>query len=178
MNFRHIQVDPMTPTIGGMISGVDLNRVRSEDVYEEIKQALWQYGVVFFRKQALTPEAYLRLGANFGEMEKHEFFPHIEGHPQIQLISHQGTEAPETDRWHTDVTFRKKPNMVSILRITDLPPAGGDTMWMHAGAAFDALNPVCSRCSWACRPTMTYPGISAAPTSTSDWPRSTRPRAA
>lgn len=51
MNFRHIQVDPITPTIGGMISGVDLNRVRSEDVYEEIKQALWQYGVVFFRKQ-------------------------------------------------------------------------------------------------------------------------------
>ena len=66
MKFRHIQVDPMTPTIGGMISGVDLNTTRSEDVYEEIKQALWQYGVVFFRKQALKPEAYIRLGANFG----------------------------------------------------------------------------------------------------------------
>jgi taurine dioxygenase len=141
MKFRHIQVDPMTPTIGGMISGVDLNTTRSEDVYEEIKQALWQYGVVFFRKQALKPEAYIRLGANFGEMEQHEFFPHIAGHPQIQLISNEGNEAPETDRWHTDVTFRKKPNMVSILRITDLPPSGGDTMWMHAGAAYDALNP-------------------------------------
>ena len=141
MKFRHIQVDPLTPTIGGMISGVDLNNTRSEDVYEEIKKALWQYGVVFFRKQALKPDAYIRLGQNFGEMEQHEFFPHVEGHPQIQLISNQGHEAPETDRWHTDVTFRKKPNMVSILRITDLPPSGGDTMWMHAGAAFDALNP-------------------------------------
>ena len=141
MKFRHIQVDPMTPTIGCMISGVDLNTTRSEDVYEEIKQALWQHGVVFFRKQALKPEAYIRLGQNFGEMEKHEFFPHIEGHPHIQLISNEGNEAPETDRWHTDVTFRKKPNMVSILRITDLPPSGGDTMWMHAGAAYDALNP-------------------------------------
>ena len=84
MSFRHIQIDPMTPTIGGMISGVDLNSTRSEDVYEEIKKALWQYGVVFFRKQALKPEAYIRLGKNFGEMEQHEFFPHIEGHPQIQ----------------------------------------------------------------------------------------------
>ena len=34
MSFRHIQIDPMTPTIGAMISGVDLNSTRSEDVYE------------------------------------------------------------------------------------------------------------------------------------------------
>lgn len=141
MKFRHIQVEPLTPTIGAMISGVDLNNTRSEDVYEEIKQALWQHGVVFFRKQPLKPESYIRLGSKFGEMEQHEFFPHIEGHPQIQLISHQGHEAPETDRWHADVTFRKKPNMVSILRITDLPPAGGDTMWASAAAAYDALGP-------------------------------------
>lgn len=141
MNFRHIEVEAITPVIGAMISGVDLNNVQSEDVYEEIKLALWKHGAVFFRKQALNPESYLRLGQKFGDMEQHEFFPHIQGHPQIQLISHQGTDAPETDRWHTDVTFRKKPNMVSILRITDLPPSGGDTMWMHAGAAFDALHP-------------------------------------
>lgn len=35
MSFRHIQIEPLTPTIGAMISGVDLNHVRSEDVYEE-----------------------------------------------------------------------------------------------------------------------------------------------
>jgi taurine dioxygenase len=141
MAYRHIQVEPMTTNIGATISGIDLNHVRSDDVYEEIKQALWQYGVVFFRKQAITPENYIRLGSKFGEMEQHEFFPHIKDHPQIQLIANEGNEAPETDRWHTDVTFRKKPNMVSILRITDLPPSGGDTMWMSASAAYDALGP-------------------------------------
>ncbi|MFN9281910.1 MAG: TauD/TfdA dioxygenase family protein [Rubrivivax sp.] len=139
MKFRHLQVDPITPCIGAYLSGVDLNDVRSEDVYEEIQQALWLYGVVFLRRQALRPENYLRLGRKFGEMEQHEFFPHVQDFPQIQLIAHQGHDAPETDRWHTDVTFRKKPNLVSILRITDLPPAGGDTMWMSAGAAFEAL---------------------------------------
>ena len=141
MAFRHIELTPMTPTIGATISGVDLNTVKSEDVYEEIKQALWQCGVVFFRNQKITPESYLKLGAKFGEMEQHEFFPHIEGYPQIQLISHEGYDAPETDRWHTDVTFRKRPNMVSILRITDLPPSGGDTMWASTAAAYDALGP-------------------------------------
>ncbi|GAB2600585.1 taurine dioxygenase [Ramlibacter solisilvae] len=139
MNYRHIQVDPVTPTIGAMISGVDLNHVRSEDVYEEIQQALWAHGVVFFRKQPLTPEAHVRLARQFGEVEKHEFFPHIKGVPEIQLIAHEGYESPETDRWHTDVTFRKKPSMVCALRITDIPPNGGDTMWASTAAAFDAL---------------------------------------
>jgi len=141
MTFRHIEVKRATPTIGATISGVDLNAIRSEDVYEEIRQALWQSGVIFFRDQQITPENYIKLGSKFGEMEQHEFFPHLPGHPQIQLISHEGTDNPETDRWHTDVTFRKRPNMVSILRITDLPPHGGDTMWASTVAAYDALGP-------------------------------------
>ena len=141
MTYRHFEINPITPTIGATISGIDLNNVRSDDVYEDIQRALWQYGVVFFRKQPLTPENYIKLGSKFGEMEVHKFFPHIEGHPQIQLIDHQGHEAPETDRWHADVTFRAKPNLVSILRLTHLPPQGGDTMWASAAAAYDALGP-------------------------------------
>jgi alpha-ketoglutarate-dependent taurine dioxygenase len=168
----------MTPTIGGMISGVDLNNTRSEDVYEEIKQALWQHGVVFFRKQALKPEAYIRLGQNFGEMEQHEFFPHIEGHPQIQLISNQGNEAPETDRWHTDVTFRKKPNMVSILRITDCPPRAATPCGCTRVLRTTRSTPACNKCSKACRPTTICPGTSAESMPTSVWPSGLRPRAA
>ena len=69
------------------------------------------------------------------------FFPHLKDHPEIQLIAHEGKEKPETDRWHADTTFRPKPNLVSILRLTELPPQGGDTMWMSASAAFEALEP-------------------------------------
>lgn len=68
MTFRHIEVTRSTPTIGATITGVDLNSVRSEDVYEEIRQALWMCGVVFFRDQQITPENYLKLGSKFGEM--------------------------------------------------------------------------------------------------------------
>lgn len=139
MSYRHIQVEPITPAIGAMISGVDLNNIRSEDVYEEIKAALWKHSVVFFRKQPLTPDAHIRLATQFGKPESHEFFPHIDGHPEVQLIANEGHESPETDRWHTDVTFRKTPTQVCVLRLTDLPPSGGDTMWASTAAAFDAL---------------------------------------
>lgn len=140
MNYRHILVEPLTPNIGAMVSGVDLNQVRSEDAYEEIQAALWKHGVLFFRKQPLTPEAHIKLACRFGEPERHEFFPHIKGHPEVQLIANEGYESPDTDRWHTDVTFRKKPSLVCVLRLTDLPPTGGDTLWASTAAAFEALD--------------------------------------
>lgn len=138
--YSFITVEPLSPHIGAMISGVDLNGVTSDAVYEEIRQALWKHHVIFFRRQALTPEAYLRLGSQFGEMEEHEFFPHVDGYPQIQTISNEGNSRPGTDRWHTDVTFRPQPSMVTILRAMEVPPQGGDTCWMSTAAAFDHLD--------------------------------------
>lgn len=140
MKFRHIEVTKMTPTIGALISGVDLNAVKSPAVYEEIRQALWENKVIFFRKQPLTPQAHVALGAAFGEMETHEFFPHIEGHPEIQTIANTGKKSPDTDRWHADCTFREKPNAVSVLRAVEIPPSGGDTLWSCMNTAFEALD--------------------------------------
>lgn len=137
--FEYIDVEPMTPAIGAMIRGVDLNRIESPRVYDEIREALWRHHVIFFRDQPIQPDAYLALGESFGDMESHEFFPHVDGYPQIQLISHQGDKRPETDRWHTDVTFRARPSCVAILRAVKIPPSGGDTLWCSTGAAFDAL---------------------------------------
>ncbi|HMP09498.1 TauD/TfdA family dioxygenase [Hydrogenophaga sp.] len=140
MKYQHIDVQRITPTIGALVSGVDLNAVKSAAVYEEIRQALWDNKVIFFRKQALTPQAHLALGRVFGDMEKHEFFPHVEGAAEIQIISNTGRKSPDTDRWHADCTFREKPNAVSILRAVDIPPEGGDTMWACMHSAFEALD--------------------------------------
>lgn len=139
MTFRTITVTRLTPTIGAYISGVNLNAIESPAVYDEIRRALWENKVVFFRDQPLTPQAHLALGRAFGAMERHEFFPHVQGHPEIQVIANTGNKSPDTDRWHTDCTFREKPNAVSILRAVDIPAEGGDTMWACMNSAFESL---------------------------------------
>ena len=140
-DYQQIQIETATPTIGAFVTGVDLNNVRSQAVYDEIKAALWKHQVLFFRDQPLNPENYIALGKQFGDMEEHEFFPHVDGHPQIQTIASEGYARPETDRWHTDVTFREKPNTVSILRCIRMPESnGGDTLWANTAAAFDLLD--------------------------------------
>ena len=142
MTYKHIKVECLTPTIGAVISGIDLSSELASTVYEEIKQALYAHHVVFLRDQPINADALLKLGNAFGEMETHEFFPHVTDYPQIQVLSHEGDSRPETDRWHTDVTFREEPSCVTILQAMEIPTnGGGDTLWASSAAAFESLGP-------------------------------------
>ena len=53
-----------------------------------------------------------------------------------------GTEnLPDNDNWHTDVTFIETPPLGAVLYAKELPPTGGDTLWVNNEAAFNALSP-------------------------------------
>jgi taurine dioxygenase len=147
MEFKHLRLESVTPALGAVVHGVDLDTVAAPAVYAEIKQALWDRQVLFFRKQKLSPGSFRRLGEAFGTPEVHEYFAHVEGFPEIQKVASDGTAAPYTDRWHADVTFRARPSMVEVLRAVELPEnGGGDTLWASMGAAFDGLGPALQDC--------------------------------
>jgi taurine dioxygenase len=147
MEFKHLRLESVTPALGAVVHGVDLDTVAAPEIYAEIKQALWDRQVLFFRKQKLSPEAFRRLGEAFGAPEVHEYFAHVEGFPEIQQVASDGTASPYTDRWHADVTFRARPSMVEVLRAVELPEnGGGDTLWASMGAAFDGLGPALQGC--------------------------------
>lgn len=136
----HFSVTPITPTIGAQISDIDLTQSHPNSVYDDLRETLAQHKVIFFRNQNMTDDQFQTFGDNFGNLEKHEFFPTIENHPKIQVISTSGGNTG-TDRWHTDVTFRKAPSSASILRAVDIPPeGGGDTMWLCTNAAYKGLS--------------------------------------
>lgn len=134
-----IAVERLTPSIGGLVHGLQLGTETDPEVFEALKQALWEHQVIFLRDQDLTPQQYLRLGRTFGFVEAHEYFPNLEGHKEIQVVSSTGQKSPDTDYWHADVTFRKSPSLVHILHAAELPPNGGDTLWASMSAAYAAL---------------------------------------
>ena len=49
MNYQTITVEPMTPAIGGMVAGVDISDVLPDTVIREIRSALLDRLVIFFR---------------------------------------------------------------------------------------------------------------------------------
>lgn len=140
MQYRHISVSPRTVAIGADIDGVDLGAV-DDATFVELKAALHEHLVLFFHGQTLTPESHMALAGRIGDMEVHEVFTPLEGHPEISVLEHDAERPPISDSWHSDVTYRPEPSMASVLHARHIPPSGGDTLWLSAYAAYDALSP-------------------------------------
>lgn len=139
MNYQYIEVQPRTVAIGADVSGVNLAQV-NDGIFSEIKNALHEHLVLFFHDQRLSEADHLSFSARFGEMEVHEVFTPLEGHPEISVLEHDKERPPISDSWHSDVTYRPDPSMASVLYARTIPPNGGDTLWRSAYAAYDALS--------------------------------------
>ena len=141
-SFDQFDVTPATPVLGAYLSGLNLADV-TEAAAEELRAALWRYGVLFLRDQHLTPEQLTAAGYLFGpQLEEHTFGKTMadEGHPEVLVIEQMQSDRAKTttDIWHHDVTARQNPNLVSVLQASEVP-FGADTMWTSAAAAFEWL---------------------------------------
>jgi hypothetical protein len=56
--FSQIKIEPVALSLGAEISGVDLTRPLSPEVFDVVEKALVAHQVIFFRDQNLTPEAH------------------------------------------------------------------------------------------------------------------------
>ena len=140
MTSNQLQITRLTPTIGAEISGIDLAAPLSQETLHAIYDALLEHLVIFFRDQEISPEAHLCFARSFGEPEPpHPIYPHVDGFDNIMVLENDGDNPPDTDGWHTDVTYRQDPPFASILWARQVPECGGDTMWCNLYAAYDAL---------------------------------------
>src|SRR5688572_10772630 len=130
----------MTATIGAEVCGVDLADDLSDETIEEIRQALLDWKVIFFRGQdRLDRPSHVAFGRRFGDLEIHPVTPKDQGQPEVFVIP-AGGQFGAPDHWHSDVTWRPEPSLGSILRAVELPPLGGDTLWADMGKAYDLLD--------------------------------------
>lgn len=135
---RDWRVSRLAGALGAEIRGIDLSRVTSADV-DLIRSLLLDHLVLFFPGQSISVDDHVAFGRHFGELEGH---PHLENpfteHPELfELAASQGGVA---DEWHTDITFRDQPALMSILHMVRCPQVGGDTMWSSLYAAYAELS--------------------------------------
>jgi taurine dioxygenase len=135
-------VAPVAGALGAEVRDIDL---RSDDaeVYEDLRAAIHAYQVVFIRQACLNEAEHLQLARRLGTPS---VFPLArlrgETEPSFQVISDGPDSPPETDYWHTDVTWTAEPPKYALLAALVVPERGGDTLWASMTAAFDALSPV------------------------------------
>jgi taurine dioxygenase len=140
--FKKIQVRKVTPRIGAEVSGVDLSSKGNPETLEEIRRALHENLVLFFRDQPLDHAQHKVFGRAFGDLMTHPFHEAPEGHPEIMTIrADANTKRVVGEQWHSDLSCDPKPPLGSILRLDVVPECGGDTAWVNMYEAYDTLSP-------------------------------------
>jgi len=136
---QQFTITPLAPTIGAEIGNIDLSQPISAQTRDGLYQALLDWKVIFFRDQDITREQHLAFAAEFGELESHPFAQRHVLKPEILHITHDEKHPGSENAWHSDVTWREAPPLGSVLRVTEAPEVGGDTLFADMGAAYRGL---------------------------------------
>ncbi|HXP77913.1 MAG TPA: TauD/TfdA family dioxygenase [Stellaceae bacterium] len=136
-----IRVNPVAGALGAEIDGVDLDRPLAEETVAELRRALLDHLVLFFRDQHLTPEALLRAARQFGTPVEYPFVKGIEGYPEVIEVAKLEHERVNFGGiWHSDTTYLETPPMGTLLLAREVPPAGGDTLFANMYLACETLS--------------------------------------
>ena len=137
-----MQMTALAPHCGVEIRGVQLAEATGDAaLLDEIRTAVWEHGVALLRDQDFGPQEHIAFARAWGGIDINNYFPLTDAFPEIAVV---GKRADQTTNigggWHTDHSYDQIPAMGSILVARELPPTGGDTLFAHMGAAYDALS--------------------------------------
>lgn len=135
-------ITPVPGACGAEVDGIDLRAQLDDQIIADIRQAFVEHHVLFFRDQHLDPNAQVRFGERFGELEDYPFVAPIPEHPKVIPVI---KEADETSNfgggWHTDLIYKQVPPSGTMLYALETPSRGGDTLFADGIKAFEALSP-------------------------------------
>lgn len=147
-----------------------LRAPNSDELIRDLAVLVSQRGVVFFRAQddmtlALQKELAQRIGLQSGKPPANglHIFPFVyKMRPikddEVTVIAHRdpprdpsdprvvnkvvgdATGTPCDRLWHSDAMFEHAPGDYSVLRMEQLPTAGGDTLWASTYDMYDRLS--------------------------------------
>jgi taurine dioxygenase len=139
--YRHLEANRIAGALGAEIEGVDLSRDLPDEVLAEIRAALLEHCVIFFRNQSLTPDQQLAFARRWGEIHLHPFMEGMPSHPEIlEIVKTPADKKNFGGSWHTDQMFSPQPAMGTILYAKQVPSAGGDTMFTNQYLAYESLS--------------------------------------
>ncbi|KOC08102.1 alpha-ketoglutarate-dependent sulfonate dioxygenase [Aspergillus flavus AF70] len=159
----------VTPVIGREFPSANLaewlRAPNSDELLRDLAITISQRGVVFFRKQDgldddLQKELIQRLGLLAGKPSTsglHVHPIHNAGREhnvkdnEISVITsknhdqlYKGRLHPKKQsarrEWHSDITFEPIPSDYTVLRLTELPKTGGDTLWASGYELYDRIS--------------------------------------
>src|SRR5437762_376011 len=141
MRNSRIEVRPIAGAIGAEIHHVDVGADLDEGTVGDIRQALLDHCVIFFRDQKLDTDRHKAFTRRFGEIFNHPNYKGTQADPEIIVITREPWDKKIVgEDWHADTTMMPEPPMGAILYAMEVPPYGGDTLFANQYQAYEALS--------------------------------------
>src|SRR5438093_11935228 len=138
---HRLDVQPNAGALGEEISSVDLGGDLDDATIAEIRRALLEHCVIFFRDQEFDAEQHKRLARRFGEIFVHPNYAGTQADPEIVMIRREpGDTRVDREEWDTDTTMMTTPPMAAILYAIEVPPYGRDTLFANQYLAYETLS--------------------------------------
>ena len=141
--YRTINVQPQPTGFGAEITGLDLTRPLPAETLAEVKAAWARHSVVAFPDQPLSLEAQEAFTGAMGGFGHDPFIKPMPGHPNVLELRREPDEKAMNfgAGWHSDWSFQQAPPAATLLHSKVVPPVGGDTLFVDACRAYEALSP-------------------------------------
>ncbi len=140
LSVTSVNVQRVAGSIGAEICGVQVGPDLPGPVVRQIRDALLEHKVVFFRGQHhLDDAAQAGFAQLFGELSRARRTKPGDG-PESYATDVVSSRTKATV-WHTDASVTPRPPAMTMLRPIVLPPYGGDTAWANAAAAYQRMGP-------------------------------------
>jgi taurine dioxygenase len=143
---KNMMIRRIAGALGAELHGVDLTQTLSGEQQREIRDALLQNQVIFFRDQDLSPEQFMAFAQMLGQPIEYPFVKGLEGFPcviEVKKLEHEKVNFGGI--WHSDTTYLPQPPMGSMLLAKEVPPYGGDTLFANQYLAWEALSDTMQR---------------------------------
>jgi taurine dioxygenase len=143
---RSVEIHAFAGPVGAEVIGLDLGAPIDAALFQRIHQAHLDHHVLVFRDQRINPQQQIDFSRRFGPLQIHVLHQfQLTGYPEVLIVSNikeNGQPIGLGDAgafWHSDLSYKEKPSLGSLLHAQELPDVGGDTLFANMHLAWDTL---------------------------------------
>lgn len=143
---RAFEVRRIAAPLGAEVIGLDLSQPLDDDAFARLHRAHLEHHALVFRDQRIGPAQHVAFTRRWGTLQRHVLHQFaLPGHPEVLIVSNiiEGGEPIGLGDagvfWHSDLSYKPRPSLGSLLHAQELPRDGGDTLFADQHAAWDAL---------------------------------------
>ncbi len=141
-----LDIRPFDAPLGAEVLGLDLSRPLGDLDFSRLHRAHLDHHVLVFRDQRITPEQQIAFSRRFGPLQIHVLHQFLlKDHPEILIVSNVVENGQPTGLgdaghyWHSDLSYKERPSLGSMLHAQELPAEGGDTVFANMHLAWETL---------------------------------------